>query len=80
MVGVERRSGTDVSCEIGLELVGESREWIEGGGDEEIGEKWMFEYMMNHGVVKCELKELMWKFVKLMKKENHLHKIEHHDW
>ena len=30
---------------------------------------------MDHEVVQQESKELMSKFVKLMKKENHLHKI-----
>jgi len=52
LVRVERRSGTDVSGGIRLELVGESGEGTEGGGDDEVvcegiegrgGLEWMFE-------------------------------------
>jgi len=51
-VRVKLRSGTDVSGGIRLELVGESGEGIEGGGDDEVvgegiesggGLEWMFE-------------------------------------
>jgi len=52
LVRVERRSGTDVSSGIRLELVGESGEGTEGGGDDEVvcegiegrgGLEWMFQ-------------------------------------